>query len=107
MLETNTRWVEIESKSTDYRVRTFRGLVAWEDIESLTSGRGIEFLRLVDCYWYNDADDEAETGKTLGTFEQLGQGTYSNFTGEIFIRCSTIINFSLLKTGFKGESVTS
>lgn len=107
MFKTDTIWVEIESGITNYRVRTFRGKASSKDVERLTAGHGIEFIQLLDCYWYNDADDESETGKPQGTFEHLGQGPYANFTGEIFLRCSTILNVAILKAGFEGETVNS
>lgn len=96
-------WIELESRTTEYRVRTFRGKALQHDINSLISGEDIQFIRICNCYWYNDADDEVETGKSQGTFERLGEKVYSNFTGEMFVRCSTILNVAILKSGFDGE----
>jgi hypothetical protein len=74
-----------------------------ENVRKLLSGDDTGFLKLEKCYWYNDADDEAEDGKELGTFERLGHNAYSNFTGQIFVRCSTIINISYLNGGYESE----
>jgi len=98
-------WIEIETQISDYKVRTYRGLADKQKIEQLLSGNDQGFLQLNECYWYNDADDQSNDGKALGSYQQLGHKEYSNFTGSICIRCSTIINVSFLKGGFSNEPI--
>lgn len=98
-------WIEIEAQISEYKVRTYRGLADEQKIEHLLSGNDQGFLQLNECYWYSDADDQADDGKTLGSYQQLGTKEYSNFTGSICIRCSTIINVAFLKGGFSNEPI--
>lgn len=98
-------WIEIEAQITDYKVRTFRGLADEQKLDQLLNGSDKGFLQLNECYWYNDADDQSEDGKALGSYQRLGSKEYSNFTGLISIRCSTIINVSFLKGGFSNEPI--
>lgn len=98
-------WVEVESQVSVYKIRTYRGLAEKKKVDQLLSGDDQGFLQLNECYWYNDADDQAESGKALGSYQQLGSKEYSNFTGSICIRCTTIINVAFLKDGFSNEPI--
>jgi hypothetical protein len=118
MSSDETVWIELECRTSDYRVTTFRGRARRGDVESVLGGGDVAFLRLTECYWYNDADDarqdqargfasllgrrHAEAGKP-GTFQRLGFDEYSNFTGEMSIRSATILSVAFLKEGFDGE----
>jgi hypothetical protein len=119
MSSDETVWIEVECRTSDYHVRTFRGRARRGDVESVLDGGDVAFLRLTECYWYNDADDarqhqaagragllgrrHAQAGKATGTFQRLGYDEYSNFTGESNIRSATILSVSYLKAGFDGE----
>lgn len=98
-------WIEIESQASAYKIRTYRGLAEKNKVDQLLSGDDQGFLELHECYWYNDADDQADIGKTSGSYQQLGSKEYSNFTGSICIRCSTSINVAFLKGGFINEPI--
>jgi hypothetical protein len=74
-----------------------------KDVQRVVEADDLKFLKIISCYWYNDPDDQEETGKKIGTYEHLGKSVYENFTGEVFIRCDTIINISYLKSGPEGE----
>lgn len=92
-------WIEVEANTSDDGVRTFRGRAEQADVERMISGQGLEFLRMLDCYW---ATDPVQESGAEG-FHRLGHGAFSNFTGEMYVRCSTIVNVALLKAGFEGE----
>ena len=98
-------WIEVESQITTYRTRTFRGLADRQKVEDIINGNDTGFLALDNCYWYNEADDDVEEGKSLGTYQRLGHKEYRNFTGKIAIRCSTIVNVSYLKDGYSNEPI--
>ena len=98
-----TVWVEVECRTSDYRIRTFRGRTSRSNVEAIVNGNEGPFLHLAECYWYNDADDDSGTGKPIGTFQRLGHDEYSNFTGEMHIRSNTILSIAYLKRGFDGE----
>ena len=99
-------WVELECRETENHVRMFRGRALREHIDAIVLGRTATspFIRLEQCYWYNDAEEPAEEWEEpFGSFERLGNGIFANFTGEMFIRCDTILNISVLKGGFDSE----
>jgi hypothetical protein len=92
-------WVEIEAQITEYRFVNFRGLIAKNDFDKIIKGNEMPYLKLSNCYWYNDS----ETENKMGTFDALGAGIYQNFTGEVYIRANRIIDISPLKAGLDGE----
>jgi len=96
-------WVELECRMTEYRMRTFRGRTSRLELETIVNGGAEGFIRLAECYRYNDPDLDAETGKPVGTYQRLGLDEYTNFTGEMHLRASTISNIAYLKRGFDGE----
>ncbi|MEX1230393.1 MAG: hypothetical protein WEB58_09140 [Planctomycetaceae bacterium] len=103
-MPTDFIWIELECRQTDKHVRMFRGKASRADFDALVSGTPPTFIRLGECYWYNDAEEPPEEWEEpFGTFERLGKGIFSNFTGEMFVRCDTIVNISVLKDGFEGE----
>ena len=100
-------WVELECRQTDHHVRMFRGRASRADFDALVAGNPPAFISLAECYWYNDAEEPAEEWEEpFGSFERLGKGIFANFTGEMFIRCDTIVNISMLKGGYDGEPST-
>ena len=96
-------WVELECRISEYRIRTFRGLSTRNEVERLVNGDDVAFLRLSGCYWYSDAEDESEFEEARGSFHRLGHRAYANFSGEMHIRGTTILNIAYLHGGFDNE----
>jgi hypothetical protein len=98
-----TVWVEVVCRYTPFGTGQFRGRTSREELERLYAGQPQPFLRLLDCYWYNEPDCEDEPWTPLGDFTRLWTGVYRNFTGELMIRADTIHNVAVLKSGIDGE----
>ena len=96
-------WVEVECRNSEFQIRCYRGLGIRDEIQRLIRGEEIAFLTLSECYWYNSPESDSEFGTTLGAFERLGYDEYANFSGEMHIRCSTIVNLAYLHGGFESE----
>ena len=97
-------WVELECRETENHVRMFRGRGGRSDIDAIIAGNAPPFIKLEECYWYNDPQESTEEWEEpFGTFERLGHGIFTNYTGEMFIRCDTILNISILKGGYDDE----
>ena len=99
------KWIEIETQISHYRVRTYRGQSDEKAINKLLSGDDSGFLKIDNCYWYNDEDDSEDEGKVNGDFDRLGKKQYANFTGTLNVKCSTIINVAYLKGGYENEPI--
>ncbi len=97
------KWVEFEVQKTEYQISTYRGQVDEQELNSLISGNDIKFIKMTECYWYNDPDQYDEADEAVGTFSRLGEGAYSNFSGEVYIRGEKIVGVLILQSGFTGE----
>jgi hypothetical protein len=96
-------WVQVVCRYTPFGTGSFRGRAMQADLDRLFSGEGLPFLRLMDCYWYNEPDCEDEPWTSIGDFTRLGAGIYRNFTGEMCLRSETIEQIAVLKCGIEGE----
>jgi len=94
-------WIEAECRISADLVRTYRGQINEGDFQQLLSDQPPRFLKLEKCYWYNL--QEGVDPRRLGSFERLGEGTYLNFMGEMYLRSDTVINFAPLRGGYENE----
>jgi hypothetical protein len=94
-------WIEAECRISADLVRTYRGKIEEQDFQQLISDQPARFLKLQQCYWYNLQD--GVDPRRLGSFERLGEGTYLNFIGDMYLRSDTVINFAPLRGGYDNE----
>jgi hypothetical protein len=95
-------WVAINFKECEEETVRFYGQISILELEAIVNGKfELPFLKLANTHWYSYPDDDEEKLGKGRKLKKYGDGMYSQYQGDIFIKTETIYMIERLKHGPK------